>query len=218
MDLYEAMTTTPAVREFLDEPVDEGVLFKVLDHARFASNGGNRQGWKVIVVRDAGLKSKLWDLYQPGAEAYRQERLAAARARGNETQIEQYSRPDIFSGQRLDRAPIFLLMLVDVNAMAITDRDLDRPSIIGGGSIYPFVQNVMLGLRAEGYGSTLTTLICPEEPAVKELLGIPEKYAIAGLLPVGKPAKAATRLKRRPVESFATVDTFGGEAFGGSAE
>jgi len=215
MDLYEAMTTTPAVRQFTGEDVPEEVLYRVFDHARFASNGGNRQGWRVIVVRDAATKTKLWELYQPGAEAYRQEQLARAQAAGNERAIAQYSNPGVFRDQRLDLAPVLLLVLVDVNAMAITDRDLDRPSIIGGGSVYPFVQNLMLGLRAEGYGSVLTTLICPEEPAVKDLLGIPEQYAIAGLLPVGRPAHEVTRLKRRPVETFATKERFEGEPLRG---
>ncbi len=213
MDLYEAMTTTPATREFTDEDVPDGTLYRVFDKARFASNGGNRQGWRVIVVRDPATKTRLWELYQPGAEAYRKEQLAKAQAAGNERAIEQYSRTDTFSGQQLDRAPVFLLVLVDVNAMAITDKDLDRPSIIGGGSVYTFVQNVMLGLRAEGYGTVLTTLICPEEPAVKELLGIPEEFAIAGLLPVGRPAKSVTKLKRRPVETFVTRERYSGEPF-----
>lgn len=210
MDLYEAMTTTPATREFTGEDVPDEVLYRVFDRARFASNGGNRQGWRVIVVRDPGTKTRLWELYQPGAEAYRQERLALAREAGDERQVEQYSRPGLFAGQQLDRAPVFLLVLVDINAMAITDKNLDRPSIIGGGSVYPFVQNVMLALRAEGYGSVLTTLICPEEPAVKELLGIPEEFAIAGLLPVGRPAKRITKLRRAPVESFVMRERFDG--------
>lgn len=215
MELYEAMTTTPAVRQFTQEDVPDSVLYRVLDHARFASNGGNRQGWRVIVVRDPATKTRLWELYQPGAEAYRKEQLAKAEAAGNERAIAQYSRTGTFRDQRLDLAPLFLLVLVDINAMAITDKDLERPSIIGGGSVYPFVQNLMLGLRAEGYGSVLTTLICPEEPAVKALLGIPDEFAIAGLLPVGRPANDLTRLKRRPVEAFAMRERFDGDALTG---
>ena len=52
MDLIDTLRTTGAVREFTDEPVPDEVLARVLDTARFAPSGGNRQGWRVVVVRD----------------------------------------------------------------------------------------------------------------------------------------------------------------------
>ena len=42
---------TGAVREFTDEPVDDDVLARVLDTARFAPSGGNAQSWRVVVVQ-----------------------------------------------------------------------------------------------------------------------------------------------------------------------
>ena len=99
-------------------------------------------------------------------------------------------------------------------ALAVTDRDLQRQSIVGGGSVYPFVHNVLLGLRREGLGAALTTLIIPAEPAVKELLGIPEEHALAALIGVGYPAGSLpTKLRRKAVEEFATRDRFDGEPF-----
>ena len=59
------MTTTPATREFSDEPLPDSILYAILDQARFAPNGGNRQAWHVIVVRDPARKQRLaelWDL------------------------------------------------------------------------------------------------------------------------------------------------------------
>ena len=44
MDLYEAMRTTFAVREFTDDPLPDDVLRTILDNAWFAPSGGNRQG------------------------------------------------------------------------------------------------------------------------------------------------------------------------------
>ena len=52
MDLIDTLRTTGAVREFTDEPVPDDVLARVLDTARFAPSGGNRQGWRVVVVQD----------------------------------------------------------------------------------------------------------------------------------------------------------------------
>ena len=52
MELRKAMRTTPSTREFTDDPLPDDVLYQILDDARFAPNGGNRQAWRVIVVRD----------------------------------------------------------------------------------------------------------------------------------------------------------------------
>jgi nitroreductase len=70
MDLIEALRTTGAAREFRDEPVPDEVLAKVLDNARFAPSGGNRQGWRVIVVRDPSARKRLRDLYLEGWYEY----------------------------------------------------------------------------------------------------------------------------------------------------
>ena len=56
MELYEAMRTNPSCRYFTDDPVDPAVLHRIFDHARFASSGGNRQGWRTIVVTEPELK------------------------------------------------------------------------------------------------------------------------------------------------------------------
>ena len=59
MDLYEVMRTTFAARDFSDDPVPEGDVVRILENARFAPSGGNRQGWKVVVVRDEKTKDAL---------------------------------------------------------------------------------------------------------------------------------------------------------------
>ena len=62
MELYEAMRSTFAAREFTADPFPDAVLAKILDQARFAPSGGNRQGWRVIVVREPATKRALGDL------------------------------------------------------------------------------------------------------------------------------------------------------------
>ncbi|MBT4677160.1 MAG: nitroreductase family protein, partial [Acidimicrobiaceae bacterium] len=65
MDLHEAMRTTFACREFTDDPVPDEVLHRILDVARFAPSGGNRQGGHVVVVRDKGVRQRLGELCVP---------------------------------------------------------------------------------------------------------------------------------------------------------
>jgi nitroreductase len=109
-------------------------------------------------------------------------------------------------------AAALLVVCVDLNVCAAFDQDLDRIGVVSGASVYPFVWNILLAARNEGYGGVLTTMAIAEEPRVRELLHIPDDYAIAALLPIGKPVKQPRKLTRRPVSEFATKERFDGDA------
>jgi nitroreductase len=109
---------------------------------------------------------------------------------------------------------VVLVVCVDLAVVAAFDQDLDRIGVIAGASVYPFVWNILLAARNEGSGGVLTTAAVAEEPCVKELLGIPDTYAIAALLPLGKPVRQLTKLTRKPVAEIATRERFDGEPFG----
>lgn len=215
--------TTPASREFTDQPVPDHVIWRLLDVARFAPSGGNRQGWHVVVLRDPGIRRRVRELYVLGWRVY----VAHVRAglvpfapgpdgrwAGPAVDLETAQAtpaPNDFA-DRLDQAPVLLLVTIDLGALAVTDNGLDRQSIVGGASIYPFTHNILLAARDEGLGGVMTTVICRQEAAVKELLGIPDGHAVAGLVALGVPSRQVTRLRRRSVEAFTTVDRFDGPA------
>ena len=214
MNLYEVMRVAGTTRRFRTDPVDEAVLRRVLDNARFAPNGGNRQGWRVIVVTDAGTRRRLHDLYQEPWGKYLSERYGLPPDAQPTADLPAPLRRTMEFASRLHEVPVHLLVMVDVGALAVTDRDLPRQSIVGGGSIYPFVQNLLLGLRQEGLGAALTTLLIPREAEVKELLQIPDRYALAALIAVGhSDGPLPTRLRRAEVSEFTTHDTFDGAPF-----
>ena len=101
-------------------------------------------------------------------------------------------------------------MCIAIDALAITDAELDRPSVIGGASIYPFVENLLLALRHEQLGASFTTLIVPAEPALRELLAIPDGIAVAGHIAVGHRADPwPSKLRRNPVEAFTFGEHYG---------
>ena len=224
MDLYDAMRTTPATREFTDEPVSDEVLRRMLDNARFAPNGGNRQGWRVLVLKDPGVRQRIRELYQLGWREYvahvRQGLVPfAAKDNGRWTgpavdlaAARETPAPDAF-GDSLEHVPALLLVLAEFGALATVDNGLDRQSIVGGGSIYPFCHNLLLAARNEGLGGVLTSVLMRQEPAVKQLLGIPDGFGVAGLIAIGHPRKVITRLRRAKVAEFTTVDRFDGSAF-----
>ncbi len=213
MDLYEAMRCAPTTRRFTSEPVAGEVLRRVLDNARFAPSGGNRQGWRVVAVQDAGSRRALRDLYQPHWRAYMEQTGGAAVLADPELADSpvgrRVKRADEFAEQ-IHEIPLHLVICARLGDLAIVDTELDRPSIVAGASIYPFVQNLLLGLRAEGLGGALTTLLAPAEPQVKELLSIPDDVALAAYVLVGhRDEPWPARLSRNPVEEFAFSERYG---------
>ena len=216
MDLYDVMRTTPAVREFTRDPLPDETLRRILEQARFAPSGGNRQGTRVIVVRDQATRSRLAELNEPAVRRYVAQ-LKAGQSPWNpleppapsEEEIAAADVPEQFTKPVLTAA-VVLVFVVDLGVVAALDQHLDRVGLISGASVYPLVWNTLLAARNEGFGGTITTMAVAEEPAVKELLGIPDQYAVAAVVPIGKPVREITKLRRVPVEELARRERFDG--------
>ncbi|BBZ45199.1 nitroreductase family protein [Mycobacterium parmense] len=221
MDLYDVMRTTFAAREFTGDPLPDEVLSRIFDNARFAPSGGNRQGAHITVVRDPDTRRCLAQLGIPAARRYFAQRQAGENPWNavNPTAVPQdvidaTEVPDTFVAP-IANAPVVLVVSVDLGVVAAVDQDLDRVGLAGGASVYPLIWNVLLAARNEGYGGTFTTMAVAAEDQVRPLLGIPDQHAIAAVVPLGKPVRQLTKLRRRPVGDFVTRDRFDGPAFAG---
>jgi len=227
MDLIEALRGTGAVREFEDRPVDRDVMARVLDTARFAPNGGNQQSWRVVLVEDPATKAAMRDLYLPGWLEYLEMRKAgvqpwapvgdrdaeaAAIAKARELTGDDALAAAGGFAAAFDEVPVMAVILADLRLLAGTDRDLGRYTLVGGASVYPFVWSILLAAHEEGLGGVVTTMTTTREPEVRELLHVPDEFALAAVLALGYPVKRPRNLRRDPVESFATVDRFDGPA------
>jgi nitroreductase len=214
-ELYELMRCAPSTRRFTDEPVPREVLERVLDNARYAPSGGNRQGWKVVVVTDPDTRQRLRELYEQPWDDYMIQTGGRAALDAGETsglppgRLRMLQGADEFA-HNFDQVPVHLVICVELSALAIVDSSLDRPSIVGGASVYPFVQNILLGLRAEGLGAAFTTLLTPAEEEVRRLLALPDGIALAGHISVGHRADPwPSKLSRKPVSEFAFGERYG---------
>ena len=224
MELHDVMRTTFAAREFTDGPVDDATLYRILDNARFAPSGGNRQGWRVIVIRDRAKRAALVDLIRPTMQRYFAQAAVGENpfntivpTKVDATQVAAAKVPSGMIEGMVD-APVLLLVAVDLSVLASFDSTLPRVGVISGASIYPFVWNILLAARNEGLGGTLTTFLAPAEAEVRRMFGLPEYFAVSALLPIGKPVRQLTKLKRKPVEEFTVVDHHGGAPLAHSAK
>ena len=220
MDLTEALRTTGAVRQFTDEPVGDDVVARVLDTARFAPSGGNRQGWRVVLVNHPAARRRLRDLYLAGWDDYLAMTMAGltpwapvtdrdAEARALADRPDGGHDPGPFA-RHLDTVPVLLALLADLRVLAAVDRDLDRYTFAGGASVYPFAWSVLLAARTEGLAGVMTTMPIRQEPAVLDLLGAPDHFALATVLVLGHPVRQPRRLTRAEVATFTTIDRLDG--------
>jgi nitroreductase len=226
VDLIEALRTTGAARQFLPDPVPDELLVEVLDNARFAPSGGNRQGWRVIVIRDQAIRLQIRDLYLEGWYQYLAmgaaglvpwapvtDRDAEAEARSHAAEFAAAAGDGGFA-EHLDQVPVLMLVVADLRALAAVDRDLDRYTLVGGASIYPFCWSILLAARAAGLGGVITTMVVMREDKVRDVVGLPPETVVAGLIALGFPEHQPHRLKRASVSDFTAIDRLDGPAFG----
>ena len=196
--LFEAIYSQRAIRYFKPDPVPEELIRRLIEAGTKAPSGGNRQGWKFLVITDQDKKRKIGDYYEQGWEY----------AYGSATPDPGQLQPHVYrSAEHLARtmgeAPVLLMACIEHDG---------GPSTMGrGGSIFPSVQNILLAARALGLGSCLTSLHKRYEDEIKELLGIPENVETAALLPIGFVAdnNRYGPTRRQPIEEVAYREQWG---------
>jgi nitroreductase len=215
------MQTTPATRAFTDEEVSDETLYDILDQARFAPNGGNRQAWRVIIVRDPETKARIGKLYDLGFREYAGFHRAGlvpfvAANDGKPPQIdldEARTVPLPNEPSHIGTAPVLVVILLDTMAVSSVDSGLGRVPVTTGGSAFPFAHNILLAARDIGLGGHVTSVLSRQEPALRELLHIPDHFILATMIPLGRPVTEITKLRRTPVADFTTLGAFDGPAF-----
>ena len=212
MDLYDALMTTRSMRRLSDEPVDDSVIQRILRAAVQASSGGNIQPYQFLVVTDAELKDRLAEIYRRAHRRYRPAVEAAIPPFRDEAAEKRHQRnyaavDDL--ARNLAEVPAMVLVLVPRISMAVTD---DEGTMNVGpvhASVYPAVQNLILAARSEGLGTVLTTLLRVYEDEAREVCGIPDRYEVAAMLPLGVPLGKWGVAHRRPAESLTSWNRFG---------
>ena len=182
-DFFDLVRSQRAHRAFTDEPVDDATVERLLTAATFAPSAENSQPWEFVVVRDETVRSEIGDLM---ARAW-----AAARDY-SESRLEQGLFEQVDHGimaRGIASAPVLIVVGVDTTRV--------HPKAIGS-SVFPAVQNLLLGATALGLGSALTTIATVYGEELRALLGMPASFAALAVVPIGHPAQVLGPPRRDP--------------------
>lgn len=182
-DVSELFRHQRAVRSFSDREVNDEVVEQVLTAATHGPSGSNTQPWRWIVVRDPDVKAQVSEEYEAAfAAAYADRAPARASDRQPFTEV-----------------PVLIVACVTVPSTG-------RSGIQTGASIYPACQNLMLQARALGLGSVLTTLHRVKRARIHEILGVPEGWDTAAIIPLGWPDRSYGPNRRPPISEVMMLD------------
>lgn len=207
MELLDAIRTTNACRYYTADAVPDALLLQVLDAARWAPTGSNKQPVTFLAVRDAAKRRALHDLYQPLWDAilpkYPSGEAKAGFKSGFIDHVDHFAR-------HLADVPVMVVVCADMHQVTALDANIGRLPLTGGSSVYPAVQDLILAARDVGLGTTLTTILTLAEKQVQALLGMPPHVAVAAMLTLGWPHKPfPNKLYRKPLAELAFLDTWG---------
>ena len=186
MELLDVIRTTNACRYYKPDAVPDALLLEVLDAARWAPTGSNKQPITFLAVRDAAKRRALHDLYQPLWDKilpkYESGEAQAGFKPGFLQHVDHFAR-------HLADVPVMVVVCADMSQLTALDANLGRLPLSAGSSVYPAVQNLILAARNVGLGTTLTTILALAEPQVQALLGMPPHIAVAAMVTLGWPQK-----------------------------
>jgi nitroreductase len=212
MEFHDVVSTAWTNRFYTHDPVDLALLEQAMDAARYGPQGGNRQPVHFIVVTEPEVKRQLKDWYLVPWNEYLSKAREADISIGGQPSFEvpEYLKKADDFANAFDEIPVLVVAIAELAGLHPTDLDTGRLSIVGGGSVYPAIQNFLLGLRNVGLGGALTTLLCHYEAEVKQLLAVPEDFITAGVIAVGWPARGfPKKLSRKPIADYYSVGTYG---------
>ncbi|MEE3331412.1 MAG: nitroreductase family protein [Myxococcota bacterium] len=205
MDVYEALYTTRAMRRVKPDPIPEEVQKRILDAAIRAPSGGNAQNWRFLVIDDPAIRAKLGPIYRDAIQilwnTIYKERLDNMNATPDDPESIQFRKVYNSANWLAENFEIYPMLLMGFAQM--------DPS---GGSIFPAIWNAMLAARAEGVGSSLTSVFFLKWAEAKEVIGVPDdSWNFAGCVTMGYPTGRWGVAPRNPVHNVAFRNSWDGD-------
>lgn len=203
-DIWTVMATARTIRRFTDEPVDDVTLARCLRAATWAPSGANAQEWRFVVLRSPELRAAV---ASAAAQALRVIEPVYGMSRPADHDHGRRARTNRATYELHDRAGEFTSVL-------FTQKRFPTASeLLLGGSIFPAVQNFLLAARAQGLGACLTSWASyGGEQLLREAVGVPDGWLLAGHAVVGWPRGSHGPVRRRPLSEVVFLDHWGERA------
>jgi nitroreductase len=202
-DLFEILHTTRAMRRLKPDPVPDEFIWKILQAGISAANGGNRQTWRFLVVKDPKIKQQVQIYYQRAFDEVvgpRYRTSAPPPGVNQERYMRQHGAVQYLT-EHFHEAPVWIV--------ACLDEGTSTPTRSSGASIYPAVQNMLLAARALGLGATLTTRHLQYEAETEAALGLPPGVHSYAIIPIGYPMGNFGPVGRGSLEDIVHLDEWG---------
>jgi len=205
-DFWEVLSTTRTIRRFTDEPVGDATLARCLEAATWAPSGANAQGWRFIVLRSAAQRAVV---AQAAAQALEVIEPVYGMTRPADDDHSRRARTNRATYELHDRAGEFTSVLF------AQKRYPTASELLLGGSIFPAMQNFLLSARALGLGACLTSWASyGGEQLLREAVGVPDEWMLAGHVVVGWPRGHHGPVRRRPLGEVVCLNVWDGDAVG----
>lgn len=189
LSLLDAIYTTRAIRKFTDQPVPRELIARVIEAATQAPSGVNSQPWRFVIVDDETKKAALAEMYR---ESYYGRRVG--------WDLDEATSSSVYLAKRYEEAPLHVLVCGPSykNSQGASDLTMSVPA-----AVYPATQNLLLAARAYGLGGVLTINHEPFNPELRQLFGIPDRFYIYAVVPMGFSAERHGKKTRKPVSEVA---------------
>jgi nitroreductase len=202
-DIFHILHTTRAMRRLKPDPVPDELIQKILEAGISAANGGNRQTWRFLVLKDRAVKERVQHFYKRAFDEVvgpRYRSSAPPPGVTPESYTRQHSAVEYLT-DHFHEAPVWIV--------ACLDEGTSTPTRSSGASIYPAVQNMLLAARALGLGATLTTRHLLYEAEVEAAMGLPPGVHSYAILPIGYPMGRFGPVGRGSLADFVYEDRWG---------
>jgi F420 biosynthesis protein FbiB-like protein len=193
MSIKNVLKHRRSIRKYVNQPVSDGLVFEVLEAARWAPSAHNAQPWRFVIVSDVVVKQCL---AKAMAEAWKEDSIKS------NTEVKQ-EHIDV-SVSRFNTAPVFIVACLTFEDMKqypdeeqmLLERDLAVQSL--GAA----VQNMLLSASEQRLGACWFSapMFCKE--VVRQVLGIPGKVEPQAIILMGYPDEEPKKVKRKTVEDF----------------
>lgn len=173
--MIEAIKHRKSVRKFQAKPVEDGKLNEILEAARLAPSGNNKQPWFFIVIKDERLRQEV------------------AAATNNQVWIASAPIVIVAIADICARSENFAGMFVDEETGGFDLKRVIRDTAIA-------VSHILLEVDNQGLGACWCGAFIQE--GIRSVLGIPEDKYVLAVIPVGYPAEEPKAKLRKTLEEI----------------